>query len=151
MGKPRLRGREVTSPGPCSKPSMTELDLESEFLESETSMPSETFAVLARASLPQPHPHPGSCRLIMCVFGFSQTLPCPVDCSPPGPSVHGIFLARTPEWVAISSPRGSPLHASCIFCTVGRFCTAGHLGSPAGHNNSHLFALLYVGTLPRTL
>ena len=105
MGKPRLRGREVTSLGPCSKPSMTELDLESKFLESETRMPSETFAVLARASLPQPHPHPGYCRLIMCVFGFSQTLPCPMDCSPPGPSVHGIFLARTPEWVAGALPR----------------------------------------------
>ena len=31
----------------------------------------------------------------------------PVDCSPPGSSVHGIFLARILEWVAISSSRGS--------------------------------------------
>ena len=30
------------------------------------------------------------------------TLP-PVDCSPPGSSVHGIFQARILEWVAISS------------------------------------------------
>ena len=26
----------------------------------------------------------------------------PMDCSPPGPSVHGILQARTLEWVAIS-------------------------------------------------
>lgn len=30
----------------------------------------------------------------------------PADCSPPGP-VHGILLARTLEWVAVSSSRGS--------------------------------------------
>ena len=29
------------------------------------------------------------------------------DCSPPGSSVHGIFLARILEWIAISSSRGS--------------------------------------------
>ncbi|XDA73905.1 hypothetical protein R6Z07F_004125 [Ovis aries] len=31
----------------------------------------------------------------------------PMDCSPPGSSVHGILLARILEWVAISSSRGS--------------------------------------------
>ena len=30
------------------------------------------------------------------------TLSDPMDCSPPGSSVHGIFQARTLEWVAIS-------------------------------------------------
>ena len=39
-------------------------------------------------------------------------LPCltlcnPIDCSPPGSSVHGIFQARILEWVAISSSRRS--------------------------------------------
>ncbi|XDA88722.1 hypothetical protein R6Z07M_018363 [Ovis aries] len=32
----------------------------------------------------------------------AQTLCSPVDCSPPGSSVHGIFQARILEWVAIS-------------------------------------------------
>ena len=33
--------------------------------------------------------------------------PCdPVDCSPPGSSVHGILQARILEWVAISFSRG---------------------------------------------
>ena len=31
----------------------------------------------------------------------------PMDCSPPGPSVHGISLARILEWVAIPFSRGS--------------------------------------------
>ena len=35
------------------------------------------------------------------------TLCNPLDCSPPGSSVHGIFQARTLEWDAISSSRGS--------------------------------------------
>ena len=30
----------------------------------------------------------------------------PVDCSPPGYSIHGIFQARVLEWVAISFSRG---------------------------------------------
>ena len=35
------------------------------------------------------------------------TLCDPVDCSPPGSSVHGILQARILEWVAISSSKGS--------------------------------------------
>ena len=31
----------------------------------------------------------------------------PIDCSPPGSSVHGILQARILEWVAMSSSRGS--------------------------------------------
>ena len=35
------------------------------------------------------------------------TLCDPVDCSPPGSSVHGIFQAKVLDWVAISFSRGS--------------------------------------------
>ena len=35
------------------------------------------------------------------------TLCDPMDYSPPGSSVHGIFQARTLEWVTISFSRGS--------------------------------------------
>ena len=35
------------------------------------------------------------------------TLCDPVDCSPPGSSVHGILQARILEWVALSFSRGS--------------------------------------------
>ena len=34
------------------------------------------------------------------------TLWDPMDCSPPDPSVHGIFQARTLQWVAMPSSRG---------------------------------------------
>ena len=35
------------------------------------------------------------------------TLCDPMDCSPPGSSVHGILQARMPEWVVMPSSRGS--------------------------------------------
>ena len=35
------------------------------------------------------------------------TLCSPIDCSPPGSSVHGMFQARILEWVAISFSRES--------------------------------------------
>ena len=41
------------------------------------------------------------------VAQMCPTLCDPMDCSPPGSSVHGIFQARIMEWVSISSPRGS--------------------------------------------
>ena len=37
-----------------------------------------------------------------------RTLCNPMDCSPPGSSVHGVFQARTLEWVAISFSRDLP-------------------------------------------
>ena len=61
------------------------------------------------------------------------TLCNPMECRPPGSCVHGILQARTLEWVAISSSRGSfqprdQTHVSCVSCTaspppVGRFST----------------------------
>ena len=32
----------------------------------------------------------------------------PMDCSPPGSSVHGILQSRTLQWAASSSSRGTP-------------------------------------------
>ena len=56
------------------------------------------------------------------------TLCDPMDCSPPGSSVHGVFQARLLEWVAISCSRGSfqprgQTHPSCISCIGSRFFT----------------------------
>ena len=36
------------------------------------------------------------------VIQLCLTLLDPMDCSPPGSSVHGIFQARVPEWGAIA-------------------------------------------------
>ena len=44
------------------------------------------------------------------------TLCKPMDCSPPGSSVHGILQARVLEWVVMPSSRGSsrPRDLTCI-------------------------------------
>ena len=44
----------------------------------------------------------------MLVTQLCPTLWDPVDGSPPGFSVHGVFQARILEWVAISSSRDLP-------------------------------------------
>ena len=48
----------------------------------------------------------------------------PHGLQPPGSSIHGIFQARIPEWVAIPSSRGSssPGDQTCISCVscIGR-------------------------------
>ena len=45
---------------------------------------------------------------VMCLVAQScRTLCNPVDCSPPGSSVHGILQARILEWVAMPSSKGS--------------------------------------------
>ena len=50
-------------------------------------------------------------KFLVCVHAKSlqlcPTLCDPMDCSPPGSSVHGVFQARILEQVAISSSRGS--------------------------------------------
>ena len=53
------------------------------------------------------------------------TLSDPMDCSPPGSSVHGILQARVLEWVAISFSRGSsqPRDRTQVSCTVDRCFT----------------------------
>ena len=51
-----------------------------------------------------------------CLVPKSCPTPDPIDCSPPGSSGHGIFQARTLEWIAIFllqgifSTQGSNLH-----------------------------------------
>ena len=62
----------------------------------------------------------------------------PMDCSPPGSSVHGIFQARLLKGVAISSSRGSfrsqdRTLISCVSCLVGRFFTTEPPGKPNVH------------------
>ena len=49
----------------------------------------------------------------------------PMDCSPPGSSVLGIFQARILEWVAISFSRESsqPRDWTQVSCTAGRLFT----------------------------
>ena len=71
----------------------------------------------------------------MCSVGqLYPSLFNPMDSSSPGPSVHGIFQARTLKWVAISSSRGSSNPGveavPCVFHVAGGFFTAEPLGKP---------------------
>ena len=60
-----------------------------------------------------------------CVCSVNQSCPNlgnPMDCSPPGFSVHGNLQARILEWVTFSSSRGSSpskdrTRVSFVFCT----------------------------------
>ena len=53
------------------------------------------------------------------------TLCDPMDCNPPGSSVHGILQAGILEWVAMPSPRGSSQlkDQTEVSCIAGGFFT----------------------------
>ena len=55
----------------------------------------------------------------------------PMDCSPPGSSVHGILQARILEWVAMPSTRGSfrPRNLTWVSCIAGGLYHLSHQGS----------------------
>ena len=68
-------------------------------------------------------PSPSECDIfryvLWLVTQLCSTLCDPMDCSPPGSSVHGILQARILEWVAMPSSMGSSRHrdqtqVSCI-------------------------------------
>ena len=63
--------------------------------------------------------------LCMNLLQLCLTLCNPLDCSPPGSSVHGILQARILEWVAIPFSRGSswPRDQTQVSCIAGRFFT----------------------------
>ena len=76
----------------------------------------------------------GSEDLCMCVCSVAKSCPTlcdPMDCSPPGSSVHGIFQARILEWVAMPSSRGfsPPRDQTSISCIAGGFFTTESPGS----------------------
>ena len=61
----------------------------------------------------------------------------PVDCSPPGSSVHGIFHAGTLEWIAISYSRGCSnpgIEPACLTsrALAGGFFTTVLIQAPSG-------------------
>ena len=65
-----------------------------------------------------------SSRVVLVAQSF-LTLCNPMDSSPPGSSVRGIFQARILEWVAIPFSRVSsqPKDQTWVSCIVGRFIT----------------------------
>ena len=75
-----------------------------------------SFKPLAVSSF---HPRVHHCHTQVRACSVAQSCPTlcdPVDCSPPGSSVHGILQARVLEWVAMPSSRGSsrPRDQACV-------------------------------------
>ena len=63
---------------------------------------------------------------VLCFVAQSWQTHCdPMDCSPPGSSVHGILQARMLEWVDIPFSRGSSQPRDCtqVSCNAGRLFT----------------------------
>ena len=64
--------------------------------------------LIASASILRKHKETFLYSIICCAKSLSHVQLCdPMDCSPPGSSVHGDLQARILEWVAMSSSRGS--------------------------------------------
>ena len=68
------------------------------------------------------------CAMLCLVAQLCLTLRDPLDHSPPGSSVHGIFQAGILEWVAFSYSRGSSwprdrTYGSCDICIARKFFT----------------------------
>ena len=72
----------------------------------------------------------------MLVTRSCLTLCNPMDCSPPGSTVHGILQARILEWVAMPFSRGSswPRDQTWVSCTGGRFFTIWATREVCGYN-----------------
>ena len=78
-------------------------------------------------------------EICCCVVTKSCLTLCdPMDCSPPGSSVHGISQARILQWVAISFSKESsrPRDWTCISCLAGRFFTTEPPGKPIIDNQN---------------
>ena len=63
---------------------------------------------------------------VLCCAESCPTLCDPMDCNPPGSSVHGILQSRILEWVVISFCRGSsqPKDQTQVSCIAGGFFTS---------------------------
>ena len=64
-------------------------------------------------------------NILLLVAQSCSTLCDPMDCSPPGSSIHGISQARILKWIAISFSKGSSWSRDWtqVFCIAGRFFT----------------------------
>ena len=70
------------------------------------------------------------CAVRVQLLQSGLTVSDPMNCSPPGSFVHGIFQARILEWVAKLSSRGSSQtrDRNQVSCIAGEFFTSEPLG-----------------------
>ena len=83
------------------------------------------------------------CGVVVLIAQLCLTLQ-PMDCSLPGPSVHGIFQARILEWVAIPFFRGPSGHRdrTWVSCIAGRFFSI--WSTREAHNSACYRYILFV-------
>ena len=81
----------------------------------------------------------GRSKYIKLVAQSCLTFCDPMDHSPSGASVHEIFQARIPEWVAIFFSRGSSRLSDWtqVSSIPGRLYHLSHQGSPKGNNDKY--------------
>ena len=84
------------------------------------------------------HIYTCTCQLLQSCLTFQD----PMDCSPPGSSVYGIFQAKVVEWVSMPSSRGSfwPrdwTRISCASRVAGGFFTCWVTGEALTHMHTH--------------
>ena len=95
-------------------------------------------------------PWRGRKALCCLVAQWSLTLCDPMDCSPRGSSLHGVFQARILEWVAISSSKASSWLRDwtlgfSVFCVASGFFTT----EPPGKGLLLLDCFSLVSALPQ--
>ena len=83
-------------------------------------------------------PTQGTCVLCAMSLQSCPTLCDPMDCSPPGSSVHGILQTWILEWVAMPFSRGSSqprdwTHTSCLLHWQEGSSPLAPPGKPGGH------------------
>ena len=83
---------------------------------------------------------------------LSLTLRNPMDCSPPGSSVHGILQVKILKWVAFPFSRGSsqPRDQTQVSCIAGRFFTIWAIREAHGMRNKAILERikLFLSILP---
>ena len=109
-----------------------------------TPRPAAHARILCPALSPGVYP---SSRICMSAESIQPclTLNDPLDCGPPGSSVHGVLQARIPEWVAIPFSRGSsrPRNQTWVSCTADRFLTIWATGE-ALSSCTHTYGCVYI-------
>ena len=83
------------------------------------------FETKDKANAPSPLGHgQAAMKIVKVLVTQCLTLYDPMDCSPPGSSVHGILPARILEWVAIPFSRDPPdPEGIWVSCIAGRLFT----------------------------
>ena len=94
------------------------------FVQSSISDHFQIYAIIFTFDMPRILSTLMVCVCVL-VAQLCLTLGKPMDCSPPGSSVHGMLQARIMEWVAISFSRGSSWSRdrTLVSCIAGRFFT----------------------------